>query len=83
MRADRSAVALHAADDAILVGRAAAGDTAAFAVLVRRHLPLLRVLITRIVGSSTDADDVVQESFVIAWREMSQLRDASAVRACR
>lgn len=81
MTSDRVSAALLASADETLVARCVAGDTAAFAVLVRRHSPLLRVLITRIVGSATEADDVVQDSFVIAWREMANLRDGSAVRA--
>lgn len=41
---------LESASDQILVGRAADGDTEAFAVIVRRYAPMLRAFFTRIIG---------------------------------
>lgn len=60
--------------DALLVARATEGDDAAFEVLVRRHsTPMLR-LATRLLGSATEAEDAVQESFVSAWRRLPEFR---------
>jgi len=67
--------------DHMLVGRAVDGDVAAFETLVRRHAPLMRAYAARMLGSVSAADDVVQESFLIAWRRLPALNDPSAVRA--
>lgn len=41
----------------------------------------MRAYVSRIVGSLSEADDVVQESLYTAWRRLLQLRDPSAVKA--
>lgn len=67
--------------DRILAGRTIDGDTDAFGEIVRRHSPLMRAYVSRIVGSLSEADDVVQESFVVAWRQLPSLRDRAALKA--
>ncbi|WP_460631083.1 RNA polymerase sigma factor [Leifsonia lichenia] len=69
-----------AADDT-LAGRAADGDTVAFEVLVRRHGPLMRAYAARMLGSTYESDDVVQETFVTAWRRLGELQEGAAVRS--
>ena len=66
--------------DQSLVRRARDGDPMAFEALIRRHGPLMRAYIARIVGSRTEADDVAQEAFYSAWRWLPELRDPAAVR---
>ncbi|WP_458108220.1 RNA polymerase sigma factor [Arthrobacter sp. R3-55] len=66
--------------DALLAGRAADGDTAAFEALARRHGPLMRATARRLTGSLADADDVVQETLVQAWKQLDTLRDPAAVK---
>ncbi|PRB37033.1 RNA polymerase sigma factor [Arthrobacter sp. MYb23] len=66
--------------DALLAGRAADGDTAAFEALARRHGPLMRATARRLTGSLADADDVVQETLVQAWKQLESLRDPAAVK---
>lgn len=78
---DRPAVPLAAVPDRILVERAIDGDTHAFREIVRRHSGLMRAYVTRMLSSSSDADDVVQDAFVVAWRQLPSLRDGAAVRA--
>ena len=73
--------ALEQAGDGILAQRAADGDPTAFEVLVRRHGPYLRAFAIRLTGSTADADDVVQEALIAAWRQLSTLEDTSKVRA--
>jgi RNA polymerase sigma-70 factor (ECF subfamily) len=72
---------LTLASDALLVARSADGDTAAFAVLIRRHGTYLRAFATRLTGSAADADDAVQEALIAAWNRLPELDDPSRVRA--
>lgn len=67
--------------DALLAGRAADGDTAAFEALARRHGPLMRACARRLTGSLADADDVVQDSLMQAWKQLDTLRDVDAVKS--
>ena len=50
-----------------LMRRAGRGDNAAFAALVARHLPRVTALATRISGSRSDAEEIVQEAFLRTW----------------
>jgi RNA polymerase sigma factor (sigma-70 family) len=56
------------AEDGALATRAAAGDTAAFGLLMRRHKEPLYRVIRRMTGDAEEAYDVLQESFVAMWR---------------
>jgi RNA polymerase sigma-70 factor (ECF subfamily) len=61
--------------EAGLVGQAARGDSAAFAALVRQHQSRLRGFLRRLTkGDGALADDLAQESFLEAWRKLSQFR---------
>lgn len=63
--------------DRELVARAAGGDDEAFRQLVERHSrPLYRAAF-RIAGNAADADDVVQEAFLRAYRALPRF-DARA-----
>lgn len=79
-REDLSSAQLLVVADEILARRAIDGDTAAFEALIRRHGPLMRAYAARIVGSVTEADDVVQDAFYTAWRRLPELRDPAAVK---
>jgi len=73
MRADDD----HALVTAILTLR----DEAAFRTLFRRHSPSLYALARRLMGGSTaDADDAVQETWIRACRRFSSFRWDSALR---
>lgn len=65
--------------DAALVLRAAQPDGAqAFEQLVRRHQGLVRAQLRRLVGDDVAlADDLAQETFVLAWRKLGQFRGES------
>ncbi|QRP43870.1 RNA polymerase sigma factor [Amycolatopsis sp. FDAARGOS 1241] len=67
------------ADSEALVAAAAAGDHAAFDTLVRRHTPMMFRVALRITGSPAEAEDVVQEAWLAAWRSLSAFRHESAV----
>jgi RNA polymerase sigma factor (sigma-70 family) len=63
----------------MVLARVRAGDTAAFAELVNRHAPMARRLAV-FSGAGSDADDVVQEAFVKAYRSLSSFRDGADFR---
>jgi len=67
--------------DAALAERAIDGDLAAFETLLRRHTPLMRSLVARMLRSVSDADDVVQDALILAWRQLSSLQEPASVRA--
>jgi RNA polymerase sigma-70 factor (ECF subfamily) len=54
-----------------LVARAAKGDEAAFEVIMRRHNQLLFRTARSIVRDDAEAEDVVQEAYLRAWRAIS------------
>ena len=61
-----------AAADADLASRAAGGDDHAFTVLMRRHKSPLYRFVWRYVGDRDAALEVVQESFVAAWKALQR-----------
>lgn len=64
--------------DERLVRMAQQGDQAAFAQLVAAHRDRLFTLAARELGSAADAEDVVQETLLRAWRALPGFRrDAS------
>lgn len=80
-RSNPPANRLADAPDALLAERAGDGDVAAFETLARRHGPLMRAYSRRLMSSAAEADDVVQESLITAWKEIGNLRDGTAVKA--
>lgn len=59
-------------DDAAQVARARSGDEGAFQTLVERHGRALFRLAYRMTGNEHDAEDVVQEAFLKAFRRLDQ-----------
>lgn len=64
--------------DAAIIARAGAGDAQAFAALVDRHLAMVHRLAWRSLGSDADAQDVAQDTFVRAFRQLPQWRNGQA-----
>jgi RNA polymerase sigma-70 factor (ECF subfamily) len=60
--------------DANLVAQSLAGDDQAFAELARRHHDRIARMVWRFVSQRTEADDVMQEIFLRAWRGLRQFR---------
>lgn len=72
---------LARAADATLAARAIDGDVLAFEYLARRHGPLMRVYAAKLLGSESESDDVVQESFLTGWRQLADLDSPAHIRA--
>ena len=58
-----------------LVEQAQHGDQEAFAILARTHGDRLLAIAQRILRDIGRAEDAVQQTLVIAWRELPRLRD--------
>lgn len=60
--------------DAELVARVCAGDSEALGELFLRHAPMVRRLLTRIIGPRDDLDDVVQDVFLQVHKSIGGFR---------
>lgn len=66
-------------DDATLVARVRSGDPDAYAELVHRHAPMaIRTAV--LLGAGSDAEDVVQEALVKAYRSLAGFREGAPFR---
>lgn len=66
-------------DDAAVAEQAAKGDEQAFRVLVDRHSRGVFQVAFRLTGRREDAEDVVQETFVKAYRQLPRFEARSSV----
>ena len=67
----------EAATAALLVARAKAGELRAFDALVRRYRKRIFALALHLSGSESDADDIVQDVFLRAFRALEQFEGRS------
>ncbi len=65
-------------NDVLAVSKARSGDTDAFRVLVERHSRSLFRLAFRMTGNQQDAEDVVQESFLRAYKQLAKFDDRAS-----
>src|SRR5271170_245595 len=68
------------ADDIKLLRRAEDGDSAAFHALVDRHAQRLYRLAASLIGNAADAEDVLQETFIGAFRGLRSFEGRSSVK---
>lgn len=61
----------------LLIERARAGDTRAFEDLARREERALYRHVVRIVGTTADAEDIVQDALFSAWRSIASFQGLS------
>lgn len=62
-------------DQALVLRAHLNNDHRAFEQLVRRHQAMVRALLRRLTkGDHAAADDLAQETFLIAWRKLDQFR---------
>ncbi|MGN6303246.1 MAG: RNA polymerase sigma factor [Mesorhizobium sp.] len=72
-------IPLEAASDADLVARALRREGAAFRIIMTRYNQRLYRLARGIVGRASEAEDVVQEAYVHAFRSLETFRGDSAL----
>ena len=65
------------AKDNTFIRRAQVGDEGAFADLMREHYPFVYAIVIRLVKNSHDAEEVVQDTFLNAYRGLTQLEDTT------
>lgn len=66
--------------DADLVHRVREGDKSAENILSRRYVREVGRMVSRLLGSYQDVDDVVQDTFLIAFESIDKLREPSVFR---
>ena len=66
--------------DALAIRKAQRGDHDAFRSLVERHTQAVFRLAWRITGNTVDAEDMVQETFLRAWKAYDRFEGKSSVR---
>src|ERR1051326_1122223 len=64
--------------DRAFVAKARSGDGDAFRALVERHSRSLFRLAFRMTGNQQDAEDVVQESFLRAYRQLDKFDERAS-----
>ena len=64
--------------DSVAVAQAREGDPGAFRVLVERHSRNLFRLAYRMTGHQEDAEDVVQETFLRAYRQLAKFDERAS-----
>ncbi len=75
----------HSSDETASAGAIAeavrAGDQAAFRALFERHRRELQIHAYRMLGSFTDTEDLLQETFLRAWNRRESFEGRASVRA--
>ena len=65
--------------DVELARRARDGDLVAFAEIVRRYEHRLRAVLARLLDDARDVEEVTQDAFVQAWRNLDSYRGDAAL----
>jgi len=68
--------------DVAAVSRAREGDSDAFRLLVERHSRVIFRVAYRMTGNEHDADDVVQEAFLRAYKQLDHFEERANFSTC-
>jgi RNA polymerase sigma-70 factor, ECF subfamily len=71
---------MDGASDEELMARISRGDEQAFRSLASRYVPRALGLARRVLGSETDAEEIVQEALLRVWLNAARWRPAAAFR---
>jgi len=66
--------------DSALIEGTLAGQSECFTVLMNRHMPAVRKRVKSMAANPSDEDDLVQETFLNAWRHLSSFRSDASFR---
>lgn len=80
MRIAQNMTSIEPIADAELVAACLSGDREAFGRIVERYQRLLCSLAYSATGSLSESEDVAQEAFVDAWRQLRTLREPDKLR---
>ena len=69
------------ANDKVLIARAQSGDEQAFADLMRAHYAFVYAIVIGIVKNPHDAEEVVQDTFLNAYRGLAQYEEQTKFRS--
>src|SRR5919197_317611 len=69
------------ANDAQLAAASLNGDRQAFSRIVERYQNLVCSLAYNATGSLVQSEDLAQETFITAWKELAELREPNKLRA--
>jgi len=75
------AMPVAASNDAELVGESLTGNRDAFEQIVARYQSLICSLAYSATGSLNQSEDLAQETFVAAWKQLADLREPGKLRA--
>ena len=78
MESRLSAAELREAADPLIIALACAGDSRAFAEIVKRRHTRVRKFMYHLCRRPALGDDLAQQVFLTAWRSVHQLRSAAA-----
>ena len=68
-------------DDSALIAEIGRGSERAFNVLIDRHQQAVRGFLRRLMADAADADDLAQETFMVAWTQPGSYRGEASVRS--
>ncbi len=68
-------------NDAELVGESLSGNSDAFGQIVARYQSLICSMAYSATGSLSQSEDLAQETFVAAWKQLADLREPEKLRA--
>jgi RNA polymerase sigma factor (sigma-70 family) len=68
-------------DDSALIAGIRDGSERAFNVLIDRHQQAVRGFLRRLLADASDADDLAQETFIVAWTQPGSYRGDASVRS--
>ncbi|MDA7526282.1 hypothetical protein N8586_04370 [Verrucomicrobiales bacterium] len=63
--------------ESTLIEQSLAGDSNAFGGLVREYQSLVRAVTYSLCGNLAQSQEIAQETFVNAWRDLGTLKDRS------
>ena len=67
--------------DSDLVARSLAGERTAFGLIVRRYQTLVCALAFSATGNVRRSEELAQDTFVAAWKQLASLREPAKLRA--